>query len=361
MKRKAAWLLASLILLAPAAFALAQTVPVGIGITGQLSADATSTAALNVNAQGVGNNLSGTLTYVGVSIEYNPVSVAGNSGILVEVKDCTSDSTYATCSLVGTTTRQTISVTHSGQQETVYGAVQTNTGAGLILSATHYYKIDIDETASYTGSAHIVGTINTPVYNPRITNGQAILGTAGGLQAWYYDWVQTFALNVASDTIAVATTSSLFSNQTATDTLTQLAGQCSQTGNVFAEGICVGVSFLVLPSPSALNAFFAIPQNAAAKFPFSWIVGARTEFQSLAVSSTTAMVSLGFNLHDIGIGSTTPMGNILPDTEVFSKNTIETYISPTLWATFQTLIAAAMWLSFFWYEFNRARHMSKPV
>lgn len=359
--RKAA-LVGFVFFLSSAAFAFAQTVPVGFGITGQLSAEATSTAALGSNSQGVGDNLSGTLTFVGVSVEYTTVSVVGSDGILVEIRDCTTDSTYASCSLVATTTRQTVSVTHAGQQTTVYGAVGTPTGLGLLLDPTHYYKMTIDDGGiTYTGSSHIIGTALTPVYNPRISAGQAILGTAGGLTAWEYDWVQTFALNVASDTIAVATSSSLFSGQNATDTLTSLAGQCSQTGNVFAEGICVGVSFLLLPSPSSLNAFFAIPATAAGKFPFSWIVGARTEFNSLSVASTTAMVSLSFNFQDLGIGSTTSMGNILPDVNVFSKSTIETYISPTLWDTFQTLIAAGMWLAFFWYEFNRARHMAKPV
>jgi len=341
-------------------FALAQTAPVGVGITGQVSAEATSTAALGAGSQGVGTGLHGTLTYAGVSVEYTTVSVGGTSGILVEIRDCTTDSTYTTCTLVATTTRQSVTVTHAGQQETVYGIVNTNTGVGLLLDSTHYYKWTVDETATYTGSAHLVGTVGTPVYVPRIPNGQAIVGTAGGLQAFEYDWVQTFTINLATHTIAEATSSSLFSSEDATATLTALDGQCAQIGNLLGEGLCIAGVFLFVPATAVLDDFFNIPAVAGQRFPFSWIFAVKDEFQSLSVSSTTAMTTLSFNLTSLGIGSTTSMGNILPNAEVFSRNTIETYISPTLWATFQTLIAAGMWLGFFWFEFNRARRMAKP-
>jgi len=140
----------------------------------------------------------------------------------------------------------------------------------------------------------------------------------------------------------------------------QLIQTCN-SGNIFGDAICQAFSFLFVPNPNVLNSFVSLPSVAATKFPFSWIYGVKDEFSSLAVASTTAMTSLSYNFHNLGIGSTTPMGNIMPNFEVFSKNTIETYISPTLWNTFQTLIAAGMWLAFVWYEFNRARHMAKPT
>jgi len=169
----------------------------------------------------------------------------------------------------------------------------------------------------------------------------------------------------ASDTgaqIAIGTlaSSSLYATLSASSTLASLGGSCAQAGNIFAEGICTVFAFLFIPSPQVVDDFLNTGNLAAAKFPFSWIYGIQTTYNGLSVSSSTAMTTLSFNLGSLGIGSTTPMGNILPNKEVFSKATIETYISPTLWATFQTLIAAGMWLGFIWFEFNRARHLAKP-
>jgi len=171
------------------------------------------------------------------------------------------------------------------------------------------------------------------------------------------DWnAITFPTVYSTTSAAIAASSTLWGAYASS---TNLSAVCN-TGNLLGDGICDAGQFLFVPNPHVLDAFFAVPAEAAQRFPFSWIYGVQNEFNSLTVASTTAMSSFSFNLASLGIGSTTSMGNILPNTEVFSKNTIETYISPTLWATFQTLIAAAMWLSFFWYEFNRARNMAKP-
>jgi len=143
----------------------------------------------------------------------------------------------------------------------------------------------------------------------------------------------------------------------ASSTLALISERCSGS-NIFAEALCSAFSFMFLPSTETLEAFTGIPEVAAERFPFSWIYGVKSEIESLSVSSTTAMTALAYNYANLGIGSTTPMGNILPNIEVFSKNTIETYISPGLWANFQTLIAAGMWLSFFFFEFNRARRLA---
>jgi len=159
--------------------------------------------------------------------------------------------------------------------------------------------------------------------------------------------------NPASNSIS--TTSSLWSNITVASS----SISCN-TGNVFSDGFCSAISYLFVPDPQTLGGLFNLASTTESKFPFSWIFGVRTQFQNMSVASSTAMSTLSFNLGSLGIGSTSSMGNILPNTEVFSKNTIETYISPTLWATFQSLIAAALWLLLGGYIFNQARHLAKP-
>jgi len=163
-----------------------------------------------------------------------------------------------------------------------------------------------------------------------------------------------------SDLVAEIASTSVFGGGNATSTLEAMKNTCNQEDNIFGKAVCIAFATLFMPSTATIDNLFSTLDSAKIKFPFSWIYGIQTTYNSLAVSSSSAMTTLSFNLGSLGIGSTSPMGNILPNTEVFSKNTIETYISPTLWATFQTLIAAAMWLGFIWFEFNRARHLAKP-
>jgi len=226
---------------------------------------------------------------------------------------------------------------------------------------------DILYSVSYAGGCPVNGSDSMTITASGSGNSAAVYfrgkGTAQS-DAYFLvgdtaviDWGALYVPVVfSSSTAAIATSSGLWNSLT----LASSTAQCN-SGNLFTDGLCAAGTFLFIPNVDILNGFFTIPTTAATKFPFSWIYGVKTEFNSLSVSSTTAMTTLSYNFHDLGIGSTTPMGNILPNVEVFSKNTIETYISPSLWSTFQTLIATALWLSFFWFEFNRARRMSRPT
>jgi len=194
--------------------------------------------------------------------------------------------------------------------------------------------------AALPGDASVQGTVAAIAFN---LSGNNFFGDPTG--ASFGD--------ISTSTIAG---DSLF-GEGASSTLALISERCAGS-NIFAEALCSAFSFMFLPSTETLEAFTGIPEVAAERFPFSWIYGVKSEIESLSVSSTTAMTALAYNYANLGIGSTTPMGNILPNIEVFSKNTIETYISAGLWANFQTLIAAGMWLSFFFFEFNRARKLA---
>jgi len=195
--------------------------------------------------------------------------------------------------------------------------------------------------AALPGSASTSGTVQALAFN---LSGDGFFGPTEGVSF--------------GDLNATTTSDYSLFQDTASSTLAVIAARCAGS-NIFAESLCSAAVFLFVPSAEVMNGFTSIPADAATRFPFSWIAGAKTEFDSLTVSSTTAMTALAYNFADLGIGSTSPMGNILPNVTVFSKDTIETYISPSLWATFQTLIAAGMWLGFFFFEFNRARGMAK--
>jgi len=155
-------------------------------------------------------------------------------------------------------------------------------------------------------------------------------------------------------TTSIATSSALW----ASINLASTTVQCD-SGNIFSDGICSAFSYLLIPNPNVVNNFFALEDGIAQKFPFSWFYSVNTELESLQ-SSTSSMITLSYNLHDMGIGSTTAMGNFLPNVDVFSKDTIEEYIGSTLWNTFQLLIAGALWLGFILHIYHSVRHLAQP-
>jgi len=154
----------------------------------------------------------------------------------------------------------------------------------------------------------------------------------------------------------VATSSTLFSD--GTTTLEQIASQCDDSGNLFARGLCYAGSFLFVPNPSTLDDFFSIPEAASGKFPFSWIFGVRDVVQDLSASSTDNMISVDFGLNSLGIGSSTPVGNLLPTFTGFSADTITDYIGTGMWNSFQALIAAGLWLGLVVHVYHFARRLA---
>jgi len=143
-------------------------------------------------------------------------------------------------------------------------------------------------------------------------------------------------------TVQVATSSSLFSGLDATNTLQVLAQQCSQAGNIFAEGICVAFSFLFVPNSQTLAQFTSIPQQIGNVFPFSYVSSAVATWQTLAASSTANAPLYQYKLADLGIGSTTPMGNILPNIDVMSSSTVTHFFPPAVFAAMKTLAGFAI-------------------
>jgi len=160
--------------------------------------------------------------------------------------------------------------------------------------------------------------------------------------------------------IGGATSSALFSGLTASSTLTSLASQCSQQGNLFAEGLCTAFAFLFVPAPNTLDAYPALRDTLATKFPFSYVTSVTDTWDALVASSTANMNGVSIGLHDAGIGSTTPMGNILPNLSVLSVASLETYLSESVWTLLKGLASIAIWLTLILDIFFSARNLIHP-
>lgn len=140
----------------------------------------------------------------------------------------------------------------------------------------------------------------------------------------------------------IATSSGLFSGQTATTTLDALAEQCSQMGNIFSEGMCVAFSFLFVPSEKSMGQFSKLTNLISIKFPFSYINSVAETWKGLQATTSSAVPTFSYGLGSLGIGSTTAMGNILPDFDVLSASTMQYWLPATAWDPLKALVAIAI-------------------
>jgi len=207
----------------------------------------------------------------------------------------------------------------------------------------------------------IVSTLNTPsVQYPVNSNAEMLVTVAdsGGLTVSPNWGGITYAPGVDFGPLSfIASSTALYSDANASSSLAAIASQCSETGNIFGRAICWAGAYLFIPNPTVLNNYASLPTLMSTKFPFSWLVAVKTAITALSAGGGTTQ-EYTFNLHDLGLGSTTPLGNVLPNYTGFSSSTVFTYISPTIWAAGQALIAAALWLAlgFDIYVTVRRRH-----
>jgi len=156
---------------------------------------------------------------------------------------------------------------------------------------------------------------------------------------------------LGSTTDAIAASSSLWQSLTLASTSISCAA-----GDWVQNDVCAVFSYLFVPSPSVIGNFSTLPSQLQTRFPFSWVYGVQTAFEGLTASSTSNFQSATLDLHSLGIGSTTAIGNVLPDVSVLSTTTINTFLPAGMWNTIQELIAASLWLSLGVYIFFETRN-----
>jgi len=171
----------------------------------------------------------------------------------------------------------------------------------------------------------------------------------------------TFACTNLITTSLGATSTALghLQDVSASSTLAQIQDQCSD-GNFFTNAICVSFSYLFIPSEQTLNDFASLASTSAAKFPISWFYGVRTALSQAQATSTSNMSDISFNLASVGLGSTTAIGNVLPNVEVFSTSTITHFMPSGVWTAIQAFMSAALWIglmTYIWYSSKNLFHV----
>lgn len=121
---------------------------------------------------------------------------------------------------------------------------------------------------------------------------------------------------------------------------------------------CKTAFFVVVPTSDSVNQFATLGTDLQSRFPFSWFSTIVNTWNGLTASTTANSQTLEFRLHDLGIGSTTQMGNILPNVIVFSSSTVEQYFGGNF-DTWKNLGAIAILLTLIADIFFTTRNMIK--
>jgi len=110
-------------------------------------------------------------------------------------------------------------------------------------------------------------------------------------------------------------------------------------------GSCL--TYLLIPSPNMFAAYGGLTTTLEGKIPFSYVYSIADTWNNLTASSTANSPTMTMNLHDLGIGSTTSMGNILPNFTFFSASTTEQYFPSGTFDLLKALASIALILGLF--------------
>jgi len=172
------------------------------------------------------------------------------------------------------------------------------------------------------------------------------------------DWsLLYFAPPYSSSSAAIATSSALWESISfASSTV-----RCD-SGNIFSDGLCASLSYLFVPDPTVLNGFAELASTTfPSKFPFSWAYGLYGAVNSLSASSTLNFAASVLDMASLGIGSTTPIGNVLPNVTAISSSTITHFLPAGEWNFIQSLLAYFAWILLAFYVFERVKHRHNHV
>jgi len=142
------------------------------------------------------------------------------------------------------------------------------------------------------------------------------------------DYRQVYSSNVSAvDYFGINFNDAIQTVTVGTTTCTSAASssQCALFSGTADLGTCA--SYLFVPGACAFEDYSAIPQALSNSFPFAYVASIGAAWSNLQASTTANSPTLAFNLRDLGIGSTTALGNLQPNITVFSASTTKQYFS----------------------------------
>jgi len=154
---------------------------------------------------------------------------------------------------------------------------------------------------------------------------------------------------VSTSTVFTASTTTAYDilQSEVSEDLNNFASTASSSGCTIGTGFSIPActAYLLFPSSQAFSQYAVLPSQMGEKFPFSYVAGVSSTWSELTASTTANSPTISINLAAIGQGSTTPMGNFLPNITAFSSTTVGTYLTPTLLNLLKALASAAIILA----------------
>lgn len=156
--------------------------------------------------------------------------------------------------------------------------------------------------------------------------------------------VDYFGINY-NDAIQTITTS------TSTCEAVASSSQCAVFSGTFDFGSCA--SYLLVPNSCSFDDYSQLPSSLAGRFPFAYVASIGSTWGSLQASTTLNSPTYSLNLHDLGIGSTSSIGNVLPNFVFFSASTTEQDFPPGTFDILKGLAGIAIILETIWWLWGK--------
>jgi len=230
---------------------------------------------------------------------------------------------------------------------------------GNFLADNYCYQASPITSGTYNGSVYYAfgfsgaGPTWTPTYYFTYTWNGGITGGLGGIYIPPLLWVGGVAppnlIFNASSTVDI--TSAFTSGGLSTTSLQSFCDAnmpfdnssiINATLTAIPNGICRATTYLIIPSSDSLNQFATLASSTKNRFPFSYFNSVFTVWNSLTASSTLNSPTFAYDLADLGLGSTTPMGNILPNLTVLSSTTVQSYFPSGTFSLLKALAGIAI-------------------
>jgi len=130
-------------------------------------------------------------------------------------------------------------------------------------------------------------------------------------------------------------------------TQTQFASTSCQISFAGSFNLSDCFGYIFIPGSNIFQNYSSLVPQLMGKYPFAYITSIQATWNGLVASSTDNAPTYNYNFHDLGIGSTTSLGNILPNEVVFSASTSKHYFPAGTFELLKGLASIAIILGLF--------------
>jgi len=232
--------------------------------------------------------------------------------------------------------------------------IQSVSGYGCTIQASSTVKVTLQlHTLSGTNPFSVINGsfVNNKGWNWCSPSSSYFCGSGGSATS---SFMASFGLIGNSFSLVPTTTDSglLFSG--AFSYCNDVFASTTGIGATIANGMCIALGYLFIPTPASVSQFGNFTSTLQSTQPFSYYYDVSDIINGQSASSTANFTALSVDLRATGVGSTSPWGQVLPQSFAYlSSTTIMTYINPTLYDLLFLLMRFAIWITVLFHFYHR--------